>query len=113
MSRFSPGRVALAAALLAAIGSSPVMAQTATGSGPGNTQLGTYTGPQQPTQTSPIELYLGYGEVYSGTAAGNGSASSGVGTNSSGQINSVGASTQLPGDLCAESGEDVTILCQP
>lgn len=101
MFRFLRPEVVAAAALFIAVGSSPVLAQSADGSGPGNTWAGTYSGPgNNPPGSYPIMVGVGYNGVFAGAAAGNGTAGVGAGTTSGGQVNSVGASTDLPSQLC-------------
>jgi hypothetical protein len=91
--------IVLAAALFVAAAPSIVMAQEA-GATPGNTTVGTYSGPP-PGGEWPLAVVAGYGGYFAGVGAGNGAAGVAAGTlSSSGQQHSVNVGTYAPGEAC-------------
>ena len=102
----------LGAALLLATVPSAAMAQQGDADGPNNTYAGTYNGPAQPPSTLPFEANVGMGQTNVGFGAGDGAAGGGVSNSSNGQVNSIGTSTQAPGQICVLlPGTDIPYNC--
>jgi hypothetical protein len=112
MFKHTPRRVALAVVLFAATYPSAVFAQQADADAPDDSYAGTYNGPVEPGSAPPLNVNVDYGKYHAAAGAGNGAAGAGAGTLSNGHSNSVGTSTQAPGEACTMlPGTDIPYDC--